>query len=348
MKRQNQSFIYNFLAKKEFRVWRHILLIIVIAIIAVNAVFISFEEYFSILQYKIYWIILLSLVLDLMIIYFNLYFLVPNLLLKNKYLQYIIGLFILVSIYQYVSLGCQYYILKHENIPFEESSIFYSKSNLIKEFIFSFFIYTILIISVSVTVLFKSLLINAEHVNKLETEDLRSQLENMKEKVSPSFLSRILKKSSTLAIATPKEASSMLVKLSKILRYQLYDCNRDKVLLSSEIMFLANYLNLEKAYYRNFDFSIEKSEDLTHLFIPPLLFLPFIQRYIAQMLYHSNQLFIKLYFSVEDDKLKFCCINNQGYNINYSDVNHRLELLYNNQYSINIKEDKELTIIIKI
>jgi len=185
-------------------------------------------------------------------------------------------------------------------------------------------------------------------VNQLETEDLRSQLENMKEKVSPSFLSRILKKSSLLALSSPQKASAMLVKLSKILRYQLYDCNRDKVLLSSEIVFLTNYLDLEKVCFDNLNFIISKNGDITHVFIPPLLFLPFIQKSILQIQEQNHQLFLRLHFQVENNHLQFVCANNSIHKINYSDITHRLELLYHNQYSINIKDDRELIIQIKI
>lgn len=348
LNKEKQNPLYHFLISPRFRIWRHVLLILCITVIAVNGALGTFGENLSVLENKIYWIILFSLLLDLIVIYFNLYFLVPRLLLKSKYLQYIAALSILVFIYIFINFSSEYYIFKHENISFGDSSTFYSKTNLMYESIYSFVIYAILIVSISTTILFKSWLINAQRVSQLESEDLRSQLENMKEKVSPSFLSRILKKSASLAVSAPQEASAMLVKLSKILRYQLYDCSRDKVLLSSEIVFLTNYLNLEKNYFGNFDFVIKKTGDMTHIFIPPLLFLPFIQKSIMQIQEHNNQSVLNFHFLVEKDQLQFICINNGVHNINYLDISHRLELLYHNQYSIEVKEERELTIQIKI
>lgn len=346
--KKKYSLLSDFLVNKKFRIWRHILLILAIAIIVMNGTFGTFGGSYAILGYKIYWIMLASLCLDLIVIYFNLYILVPKLLLKSKYLQYIVALFILVSIFLLINFSCEYYISKYEKIVFGASSAFYSETNLIVEILNSFVIYTILIVSISMTVLFRSWRINVQRIDQLETEDLRSQLENMKEKVSPSFLSRILKKSASLAIPAPQEASTMLVTLSKILRYQLYDCSRDKVLLSSEIIFLTNYLNLEKIYFVNFDFAISKNGDMTHVFIPPLLFLPFIQKSIMQVQEQNLQLFLKLDFEVGNDHLQFVCANNGIDKINYSDVSHRLELLYHNQYSIEVKNERELIIQIKI
>lgn len=346
--KEKQNILYHFLISPRFRIWRHVLLLLSITFIAINGILGTFGENLSILGDKIYWIIFSSLCLDLIVIYFNLYVLVPKLLLKSKYLQYIVALSILVSIFIFINFSCEYCIFKQESISFGESSTFYSKTNLMYESIYSFVIYVILIVSISTTVLFKNWLINVQRVSQLESEDLRSQLENMKEKVSPSFLSRILKRSASLAIPLPQESSAMLVKLSKILRYQLYDCSRDKVLLSSEIVFLTNYLNLEKDYFGNFDFVINKTGDMTHIFIPPLLFLPFVQKSIMQMQEHNNQSTLNFHFLVEKDQLQFICINNEVHKINYLDINHRLELLYHDQYSIKVKEERELTIQIKI
>jgi LytS/YehU family sensor histidine kinase len=47
------------------------------------------------------------------------------------------------------------------------------------------------------------------------------------------------------------------VQLSEVLRYQLYDCNREVVLLNAEIQFIANYLQIEKLYDGNMDFKMK-------------------------------------------------------------------------------------------
>ena len=347
MRQERQHLIYDFLLGMRFRIWRHILLILVIAFVATSGVLSVFGESYPILGSKIYCILLLSLVLDLVIIYFNLYILVPRLLLKGKYLQYILVLFVSVFIFLLINMGGEYCIFKHENIIFEESSPFYSKVNLIIEFLTSFVTYTILIVSISMTRLFENWLINVQRVSQLEVKDLRSQLEDMKEKVSPSFLSRILKRTASLAVSEPQESSDMLLKLSKILRYQLYDCSRDKVLLSSEIIFLTNYLNLEKAYFNNFDFEIDKNGDISHVFIPALLFLPFIQESILHIQKQNKKPILKLYFGAENGELEFTLDNGTVYT-NYSDTSHRLELLYPNQYSFKVKEGEKLSIQIKI
>lgn len=348
MEQQKQYFLYNFLIRKRFRIWRHILLTLIIATIAINGVLSSLGESLLLMGNKVYLIMLFSFALDLIVIYFNLYILVPRILLKNRYVQYVVALVILVLIFVLINFSSEYYIFRHENISFGESSVFNPKKNLIAEIINSFTLYITLIVSISITILFKSWLMNVQRISQLETNDLRTQLESMKEKVSPSFLSRMLKKSSSLALSAPQESSSILLILSKILRYQLYDCNREKVLLSSEILFLTNYLNLEKIYFENLDFVINKKGDMSHIFVYPLLFLPIIQNLIIQIQSDNKQVVMQMYFFVEKNQLQFVCRSNGIDKINYSSISYRFELLYPNQYLLEMRSVDELSIQFKI
>lgn len=80
-----------------------------------------------------------------------------------------------------------------------------------------------------------------------------------------------------LSKSEPEKAADMVLRLSQLLRYQLYDGARDKVLLNSEITFLNNYLALEKFYSDSFDYRIVSETELTGVLIPPLLLVAIIQ-----------------------------------------------------------------------
>ncbi len=64
----------------------------------------------------------------------------------------------------------------------------------------------------------------------------------------------------------------MLMKLSQLLRYQLYDCSRTKVLLSSEINFLNNYLTLEQNSQAQFNYELLADGEVNRTLVPPLAF----------------------------------------------------------------------------
>lgn len=345
------KFWYSILTHPKCRIWRHLLLVFIIAVIAINETVGLFGENTEIVGNFIWIPFVLTFVLDMVAVYFNLYFLVPRLLLRSKYIQYIGALCLSISIYILCDLAIEYCLYGLWNIPLSTSSAWFSKENFIDDFLSIFITCIIFMAGLSMTILFKSLLINKEVFNSMETKKGRSELDSLKEQVSPIFLSKILKRASILAETTPEESSAMLLKLSKILRYQLYDCGRDKVLLLSEIEFLTNYLGLEKDYYTNFDYKITKDDRLNQVFIPPLLFLPFIQhaiKYIEDSNVSSSMLHIS--FAENNNQLQFSCVGNDAVwrSFDYTNLSHRLTLLYDNHYSISATSDNDLTIQIEM
>lgn len=345
------KFWYSILIHRKCRIWRHLLLVFIIAVIAINETASLFGENKEIVGNLIWVPFVLTFVLDMAAVYFNLYFLVPKLLLRNKYIQYIGALCLSITIYILCDLAIEYCLYEIWNIPLSTSSAWHSIENFITDFLSIFVICIIFMTGLSMTILFKSLLINKQVFDSLETKKVRSELDVLKEQVSPDFLSKILKRASMLAETIPEESSSMLLKLSKILRYQLYDCGRDKVLLLSEIEFLSNYLCLERDYYTNFDFKITKDENLSQVFIPPLLFLPFIQqaiKYIEDRDVPSSMLHIS--FGENNNQLQFSCIG-EGVvwrDSDYAGLSHRLALLYDNRCSISTTSDNDLIIQIEM
>ena len=122
------------------------------------------------------------------------------------------------------------------------------------------------------------------------------------------MLFRVLHYSGEQALVNPGKASKMLMKLSQILRYQLYDCNREKVLLNTEIKFLTNYLELEQLVSGKFDFRINASGETGRTFIFPLLFIPFIQYAVKQTEAQKVQpCSIEISLEVESDTVLFNC-----------------------------------------
>ena len=73
----------------------------------------------------------------------------------------------------------------------------------------------------------------------------------------------------------PGQASKVLMELSRLLRYQLYDGKREKVLLISEISFIERFLELAKMKYANLSFTVTKEGEVSRKLVPPLLFYSF-------------------------------------------------------------------------
>ena len=102
------------------------------------------------------------------------------------------------------------------------------------------------------TVLLKEWMIENRRVSQMEKAHVLSEVEQLKEQVSPELLFKTLHHSGELTLTEPEKASKMLMKLSQLLRYQLYDCSRHKVLLSGEVAFLGStfaFYSFRTAYY---------------------------------------------------------------------------------------------------
>lgn len=118
---------------------------------------------------------------------------------------------------------------------------------MLMDYISSFMLSTLCMIGGTMTLLLKEWMIENQRVSQMEKAHVLSEVEQLKEQVSPELLFKTLHHSGELTLTEPEKASKMLMKLSQLLRYQLYDCSRQKVLLSSEIVFLTNYLTLEQS-----------------------------------------------------------------------------------------------------
>ncbi len=166
-----------------------------------------------------------------------------------------------------------------------------------------------------------------------------SEVEQLKEQVSPELLFKTLHHSGELTLSEPEKASKMLMKLSQLLRYQLYDCSRTKVLLSSEINFLNNYLTLEQNSQAQFNYELLADGEVNRTLVPPLLFIPFVQ-YIVKSINEqrtSIPVSLKIHLKVEENTIIFTCLCLQ---VNLLEdkglerIRQRLNLLYGNRYRL--------------
>ena len=79
--------------------------------------------------------------------------------------------------------------------------------------------------------------VRAMKMQELEKNKVQTELTRLREQIQPDFLSRMLNTANVLAKKDADKASTLLLQLSHLLRYQLYDSTREKVLLSAEIFY---------------------------------------------------------------------------------------------------------------
>ncbi|HLI92599.1 MAG TPA: sensor histidine kinase, partial [Puia sp.] len=191
--------------------------------------------------------------------------------------------------------------------------------------------------------------------NILQKEKLDAELQSLKAQLHPHFLFNTLNNIYSIAEDTSPQASEMLLKLSAILRYILYECNHSRVSLAQELTLIRDYLDLEKIRYSNLDLSVHLPADTGAYTITPLLLLPLVENCFkhgaSQLL---EQPWIKIEAYIQDGWLLVKLINGRRpveekdtftEGIGLSNLRKRLELLYPGRHELNIITEQELFIL---
>lgn len=191
--------------------------------------------------------------------------------------------------------------------------------------------------------------IRSEQITRqLEKEHLASELQYLKAQVNPHFLFNAINSVYFLIRKNPDHAAETLIKLSDLLRYQLYDCAGDKISVEKEIDYLKNFIALEKIRKgEKVKVKFEQEGTLSGFEIAPFLLIPFFEnafKYVSNFSTQENVIGITL--KREDDRFSASIVNttdnviNNGVGgIGLRNVKRRLELLYPGKHRLEIADE---------
>lgn len=337
-----QTFLYRFLIDSKYRIARHALLLMAVAAVSLNQNIYTFGTRMEQLGNWVYLAGFCTLISYIIVGYLHLYLLVPKLLLQKKYLAYLICSATSVLLLILIRYAQEDWIFTEANIPPVRSSYFNVVSIL--DSLSDFMLNMICITGISMTVLLKHWMIENQRVNQLEKRQIQSEVDYLKEQVNPSLLFNTLNRTGVLSRSEPQKAADMVLRLSQLLRYQLYDGARDRVLLNAEISFLSNFLALEKFYSDTFDYRIVSEKDLMGVLIPPLLLVPVIQYALKRMDKQEVRPYILLQTERKEQQINIICRfddRTEPATKELDGMRTRLNLLYPDNYSLSITQDKE-------
>jgi sensor histidine kinase YesM len=141
-----------------------------------------------------------------------------------------------------------------------------------------------------------------------------------------------------------------LRKFAELLRYQLYECNEDKIPIEKETEYLESYVDLQRLRKdSNNTIRFCKAETVSGFRIAPLLLLPFVENAFKHLSHHTNDgNYIDLNLERTNGTLIFSATNStsRGGNhkppgIGLTNVKRRLDLLYENKYRLKINEAED-------
>jgi LytS/YehU family sensor histidine kinase len=183
---------------------------------------------------------------------------------------------------------------------------------------------------------------------EVEKEYLRSELTFLQNQVSPHFFMNTLNNIHALIDINKKDAQLAIVKLSKMMRYLLYESDHGNTTLQKEIEFLESYIDLMKLRVdETVNIHITIPSTYKNVKIPPLLIIPLIENAFKHGVSYQEKSYIKVSLEQVDNSLVFNCVNSLvtkkvqvlgSSGIGLRNVKKRLDLLYGNNYDLLINE----------
>jgi two-component system LytT family sensor kinase len=217
----------------------------------------------------------------------------------------------------------------------------------------------VMVISISVASI-QNATQRAQREAELKGENLESEMKFLKSQVNPHFLFNALNNIYSLSVIKSDQAPETILKLSDMLRYILYECNEEKVLLSKEIAYINNYIELQQLKtedQQNIQFTCDNSNATAT--IAPMLFIPFIENsFKHSKIEDTENGWVKMELKNDENTLEFKAENSVPQHqytkdkvggIGLENVKRRLELLYPQRHQLTInKTESQFTVMLRI
>lgn len=285
--------------------------------------------------------------------YYTMYFLLPRFILPGKYWHFIawflIGSFAMGLEQRYVSYNILYPLYYPEALEWP----FFYFPKIIKLFALT---YPVTFVAVTIKLL-KYWYANKQAQQILAQEKLQAELQFLKTQIHPHFLFNTLNNLYALTLKKSDKAPEMVLKLSELINYMLYECTSDSVSLSKEIKFIRSYVDIEKMRYGDkLDIDIRVTGDVSDRQIAPLILLPFVENCFkhgaSEILQQS---WVKLTIDVQPHVLIIKVENNKASDngtpgrkegIGIQNVRRRLDLLYAERHELKINNGEETFLVV--
>ncbi len=278
--------------------------------------------------------------LNIIISYFTIYYLIPKYILSKKYFKFFIWFAVSLFLFYMVRTALNY-ILVTKNIWPEAEGLHkaFSFDHVVEVTIGA--VYVIAFVS-AIKLTFEWIREKSKN-DELQKVQLQTELNFLKTQIQPHFFFNTLNNLYSLVIKKSPNAPDVVLKLSEIMQYVLYEVKEPKISLLKEINYLYSYLELEKLRYGNkVKSNIRIEGNIDDLEIPPLLFLPFIENCFKHGVKNNDNVKVDISFEISSNFLFFTVKNTIHKNelksvkhgIGIENVNRRLELLYGNKYKL--------------
>ena len=274
------------------------------------------------------------------------FYLIPKFLLENKrglFVLYTVYTLIISSFFVITSILYGYFLLHNYH---NENTPPLTKTILPIYLSVYFIVFTVIVIALIINN-FESVSKNEELKTKFLSAQLKfkeQELDFLKMQIHPHFLFNSLNTIYGYALQQKDEAPEMILKLSNLLDYILYQIKKPKVLLQNEINHLKDYVALEKMRFRDsLSVVFEDNSSSKNIEIAPMLLIPFVENSFKHGAIINGKLFVKIIINENDEELSFVVENSVNKNqiitkgIGLENIKKRLHLLYPDAHELAIE-----------
>ena len=299
--------------------------------------------------------------IHMILCYLNIFVLMPKFVFKRKYFLYVCALILSLISMVFIKFNLTYFLISTNVWPegpkvINDFTLSYSISYSLDMMIGELYVITF-VTAIKITM---DWLQEQKRVIDLENTQLETELLFLRTQISPHFFFNTLNNIYSLAIEKSNKTPKLILRLSELMRYLLYETKSKKQSLEKEIICIENYLDLEQIRYGDkLKINTRITGDISDKKIAPILLLSFIENSVKHGANKATgDVKIDIDFKIIGDFLYFSVSNpipeipnisksiENSSGIGLTNVKKRLELGYKKEdYSLNIENRSKLFVV---
>lgn len=292
-------------------------------------------------------LVMIDLPVKLVSSYFLMYYSVPRAIERNSFRYLFISVVISIPIVIFLE-GIFIRNITYPNFyPERVGMPFWSVSRIFKMFIT---VYGVVLFAVTMRYIFL-MMKKQNELLEFQSNKLEEELKFLKNQINPHFLFNTLNNLYSLILNNNPASKKVVLKLSELLNYMLYETSSETIPLKKEVEYIENYIALEKIRYgKRLEISFHTDGNFDSILIPTLITLPLIENcfkhglsdeikkaYITiSISFQSNYFTIKTENTLPKNKR-----NNKHNGLGIINMKRRLQLLFNDDYQYEIREEND-------
>ena len=277
-----------------------------------------------------------------LLIYCNLLVLIPKFAARKRILAYTLLLSLTLALYVGLKNAHDLYLYGYVLHGVAQWSFF---TNTYYNFSIAVF-YLAFSIALALS---KAWYFQKELIRKMEVERLNAELEYLKAQINPHFVFNSINTIYFQIDRSNELARQSLSDFSDMLRYQLYECNGNKIPIEKEIKYIKSYVAMQRMRKdENYNIVFSESPDVKGFSISPLLLIPFVENAFKHVS-HSGKNEIRINLGRVDNSFRLsvfntkekAAVNGTHNGIGLKNARRRLDLLYGGRHELVIQDRPE-------